>query len=254
MGRSSTDRRHFVTLGILVILATVILNFLLNLSLPFPVAASVEAVTIDRVFQSHILLISFFFSLVVVTMLYAFVVFRRSAGDTGDGEHFEGNTTLEIAWTVIPLLIVILFGVIGVRTLNSITAKGDDEVVIKINGLQWSWNFEYAEGFTSDELVLPLDQRVQVQMESPDVLHSFWIPEFRVKQDLVPGQMTHLRFTPSLAGEYQLRCAELCGVSHWSMTADVRVLERAEYDQWISEMAAAASPALAVNDDNETGN
>ena len=97
----------------------------------------------------------------------------------------------------------------------------------------------------SAEMVLPVNRPARMEMTSKDVIHSFWVPEFRVKQDLVPGQVTVVRFTPSEVGDYALRCAEICGLSHWSMIANVRVVEQEEYDAWISEQTAGSSPALA---------
>ena len=170
------------------------------------------ALTFDRLFALELWLIAFLFSLVSVFMLYSFVHFRRRDGDMSDGEHFEGHTQLEIVWTAVPLLLVIVFGFIGVRALNSLTAVADEEITVKVNSFQWNWSFEYPEGFVSTELVLPVDERAHMAMEATDVLHSFWVPEFRVKQDIVPGQVTDLRFTPTLVGQYKLRCAELCGL------------------------------------------
>lgn len=113
-------------------------------------------------------------------------------------------------------------------------------------GFQWSWRFEYPNGVVSQELVLPVEQRAYVTLRSPDVLHSFWIPEMRVKQDLVPGQDTHIRFTPIMTGEYKVRCSELCGLSHWSMESPVRVVSQAEYDAWMAEQAAAQGVSTEV--------
>jgi cytochrome c oxidase subunit II len=235
MPKSPTDRRHFVIVGALVLIATVLMDFLLKWALPLPVQASIEALTIDQLIGWHLTIIAFLFSVIVVIMLYAVVVFRRRAGDDGDGAHFEGNTALEIVWTVVPLIVVVIFSFIGVSTLNTVTRAEANESVVQVRGFQWSWTFEYPEGFISQELVLPVDQRVRMEMTATDVIHSFWIPEMRVKKDLVPGQTTILRLTPILTGEYKLRCAELCGLSHWSMLADVRVLEQAEYDAWLAE-------------------
>src|SRR5690606_33271649 len=123
----------------------------------------------------------------------------------------------------------------GVNALAEVTRAEADEFQVTAIGRQWSWTFEYPNGIISPELVLPVDRRVNVTLHSPDVLHSFWIPAMRVKQDLVPGYDTHIRFTPILIGEYKVRCAELCGLSHWSMLSPVRVVEQAEYEQWEAE-------------------
>lgn len=244
----ATDRIHFIRAGILVAISTVLVYLAIDAALPMPDQASVEAGIIDRLISQHMMLLSFLFSLVVVFMLYAIVVFRRKEGDDGEGEHFHGNLKLEIGWTLSPMIFVILFGYLGVTTLTQVTAEGENEVVVTANGFQWGWSFEYEEGFPDAQLVLPVDQRAQIQLTSQDVLHAFWVPEFRVKQDLVPGQTTTIRFTPTKVGDYKLRCAELCGLTHWNMLADVRVLEQADYDAWLAERVAEITPALAKND------
>lgn len=250
MPKSPTDRRHFIIVGVLVVVTTVIMDLLLKWALPLPVQASIEALTIDQLIGWHLTIIAFLFSLIVVFMLYSVVLFRRQGDDDSDGAHFEGNTTLEIAWTVVPLIFVIVFAFIGIDTLNTVTRAEENENVVIVNGFQWSWTFEYPEGFISQELVLPVDERARMEMHATDVMHSFWIPEMRVKQDLVPGQTTIVRFTPIVAGEYKLRCAELCGLSHWSMLADVRVLEADEYDAWVAEQTAGLTPAVAQADED----
>jgi cytochrome c oxidase subunit 2 len=247
MPKSATDRRHFFIVAALVLVSTLVMYWILDSALPLPVQASLEALTIDGLINVHLWGIAFFFSLVVVVMLYSFVAFRKRQDDDSDGVHFEGNTILEIVWTVVPLAIVIGLAYYGIVTLATVTQAGE-QLTVKATGFQWAWAFEYQEGFVSPELVLPKDVRVNMQMEARDVLHSFWIPEMRVKQDLVPGQTTNLRFTPTLAGEYKVRCAELCGLSHWSMETPVRVLEQAEYEQWISEQVAAMDGAVAQSE------
>ena len=247
MPGSSTNLRHFIIITVLIVLSTVIMTWLLRVMLPLPMEASTQAATVDYVFNWNMFLIALFFSLVMVFMLYAVFAFRRRDDDESEGEHFEGNSVLEIVWTVVPLVIVIFLAILGVTTLNEITQAQDNELVVNVEGFQWGWTFSYPEegDMISAEMVLPVDRPARMEMTSKDVIHSFWIPEFRVKQDLVPGQITVLRFTPSEVGDYELRCAEICGLSHWSMIANVRVVEQEEYDAWISEQTAGSSPALA---------
>ncbi|GIV78378.1 cytochrome c oxidase subunit II [Litorilinea aerophila] len=252
MPKSSTDKRHFIIVAALIAISTVVLDWLLRTVLPLPVQASLEAMTVDWLIGLHLLLISFLFSLVVVFMLYGLFVFRKRDGDEEDGEHFHGHTTLEIAWTVIPLLLVLVFGFIAMNALADITRSESDEVTVQVTGFQWAWRFDYPEGFSSQELVLPVNRRVRLEMTATDVIHSFWVPEFRVKQDLVPGMTTTLRFTPVEVGEYKVRCAELCGLSHWSMLAPVRVVEEAEYRQWLQEKTAGLDPALVQGESAST--
>jgi cytochrome c oxidase subunit 2 len=110
-------------------------------------------------------------------------------------------------------------------------------MVVEVVGQQWSWYFVYPEldDLRTTELVLPVDHSIRLEMTSLDVLHSFWVPEFRVKQDLVPGQITELRITPTERGTYKTRCAEICGNQHAYMLADVRVLSDADFEGWVQE-------------------
>lgn len=252
MPKSSSDRRHFIIAGVLVVIGTILMNLLLKSALPLPVQASIESLTIDQLIGWHLTLIAFLFSLIVVFMLYAIVVFRRREGDDSDGEHFEGNTTLEIAWTVIPLILVIIFGYIGVVDLNKITQQ-NEELVVKVTGFQWDWSFEYDGGVLSQELILPVDKRVHLELSTKDVLHAFWVPEFRVKQDLVPGQTTSVYLTPIETGEYQLVCAELCGLSHYKMLRVVKVVEQDQFTAWLQAEVAKVNPAKAVAEANAAG-
>ena len=251
MPKSSSDIRHFYIAGVLVVISTFLMNWLMKAALPLPVQASEESFIIDRLIYQHVFLISFLFSLIVVFMLYALVVFRRRAGDDSDGDHFEGNTQLEIGWTVIPLVLVVIFGYIGVVDLREVTKAEDNELVVNVTAFQWDWTFGYEGGVISQELLLPVNRPARMEMTSNDVNHAFWVPEFRVKQDLVRGRTTVVRFTPTEIGEYNLVCAELCGLSHWSMLRTVRVVEESEFTAWLQteqvkingDNAVAAAPA-----------
>lgn len=246
MPKSSSDRRHFIIAGVLVVISTFLMNWLLDVALPLPVQASEESQIIDRLIGQHLLLISFLFSLVVVFMLYTIVVFRKPEGDESEGEHFEGNTTLEIAWTVIPLLLVVIFGYIGYVDLRDVSREEPNELTVNVTAFQWDWTFEYDGGVVSQELLLPVGQPAKMVMTSNDVNHAFWVPEFRVKQDLVRGHETVVRFTPVEVGEYTLRCAELCGLSHWSMRRTVRVVPEDEFTAWLHTEQVKATGGDAV--------
>lgn len=243
----STNIRHFIFVGIGIVVVSIALYLLLMRALPLPVEASTQATTIDWLFQAHMMLLSVLFALVVVFMIYALIVFRRRDGEDGDGEHFEGNTPLEISWTVLPLLLVLIFGYIGVVTLNEVTAASPDEMTVNVTGSQWTWRFEYPDtGVITDvELVLPVNQPMVMSLESADVIHSFWVPEFRVKQDVVPGQDHDLRFTPTVEGEFHLMCAEMCGLNHYDMIKPVRVVSQEEYTAWMSQQMAAQGLQVA---------
>jgi cytochrome c oxidase subunit II len=239
--------RHFVVVGILVVVTTLLVYLGLNSANLMPLAASAQATPIDWMWNIELIFMSFFFALIVVPMAYSLIIFRRKKGDTSDAEHMEGNTKLEIAWTIVPLFIVTAFAYLGAVNLAETRRVDPDAIVVEVTGIQWSWKFDYpAYGVTSDELHLPVDHQVLLQMTSKDVIHSFWVPEFRVKQDLVPGRITELRITPTLSGNYMVRCAELCGTSHAYMEKPVVISSQADFDAWMAEQVALAQEAAAT--------
>lgn len=243
--KSATDPLHFYIAGAIVAVGTLVVFLGLYFGLPLPQQASEESSTIDQLIYGHLVLIAFLFSLVVTFLLYSVAMFRRREGDESEGAHFEGNTTLEVAWTVLPLIFVVIFAFWGIRALTTVTRTEANELAIEVDGFQWNWNFVYEGGAQSAELVLPLNRPIVVNMKSRDVMHGFWIPQFRVKQDLVPGHETHLRFTPTQVGEYTLGCTVLCGLNHYSMVAKVRVVPEAEFTVWLNDELAKVNPALA---------
>lgn len=242
--------KHIVAVVVLIGLATVALAGFLNSIDLLPVQASAEALPIDWLFGLHIQVIAFLFALIIVFMLYSIVVFRRREGDDSDGDHIHGNATLEVVWTVVPLVVVLYFAYLGTVTLNDITSPGEDELVVEVTASQWSWRFDYPDsGLTSNTLNLPLGRTIHLKLQSMDVLHSFWVPEFRVKQDAVPGMVKELRITPTELGDFKIRCAELCGLDHAFMLADVKVLTPRQFEKWRDEelevlAAAEAGPAI----------
>src|SRR5215510_9115144 len=231
--------RHFVIVGILIIALTFLTYSGLSHVHLLPVEASAQASEIDWMWDAVAIGMAFLFALIVVPMFYSFVVFRRKKGDTTDAEHVEGNTTLEIVWSIVPLFLVVIFAYLGAVNLADTVREDPNAMVIKVTGIQWSWKFEYppVDGISvaSDELHVPVGKQVLLQMTSSDVIHSFWVPEFRVKQDLVPGRITELHITPTREGNYMVRCAELCGTSHAYMEKPVVISTQEEYDTWLAE-------------------
>lgn len=236
---------HFVVVGILVIVTAILAYFGVNILWPLPLAASAQAAPIDWMWNLQMIAISFLFALIVVPMLYSLIVFKRKKGDASEGEHIEGNTRLEITWTILPLIVVLIFAYLGAGTLADTRRVDPNAMVVKVTGFQWGWKFDYPEyGISSNELYLPVNQQVLLKMESRDVIHSFWVPEFRVKQDLVPGRVTELRITPTVPGDiYKVRCAELCGTSHAFMENPVIVVDDAGFSAWVAEQQALAAGA-----------
>lgn len=239
--------RHFVIVGILILVVAALMYFGLEAAHVMPVAASAQAKEIDGMWRLQEMGMSFLFALIAVPMFYSLVVFRRRKGDTSDAEHIEGNTRLEITWTIIPLLVVVMFSVLGAGNLARTVRPSQDAMVVKVSAFQWDWKFDYPEyGITTNELYLPVNRAVLLKMESSDVIHSFWVPEFRPKQDLVPGRVTELHITPILIGDYKVRCAELCGTSHYKMERPVKVVDQPAFDAWVAERQKEAEEASAT--------
>ena len=178
---------------------------------------------------------------VVLTLIIAVLVrFRRRSDE--EPRQRAHNTPLEVIWTAIPIAIVgAIFG-FTVVTTDRVTEIEDPDLEIDVTGFQWQWQFGYVDadvtviGETNSpaELVLPVDQRVQFNLNSVDVIHSFWVPEFFEKRDVIPGVDNQLDIVPNREGTYTGRCTEFCGLDHWRMTFRVRVVSEEEFDDWLA--------------------
>ena len=159
------------------------------------------------------------------------------------------NIPVEIAYTVAPLLVVIALFTFTVGTQQEVTALSDDpDVVVDVVGFQWSWQFDYPEegvtirsdGVTPPEMVLPVGSTVRFRLTSPDVIHSFWVPRFLVKRDLIPGIDNEIDVDVTETGEWEGRCAEFCGLDHYRMNFSVAAVEPAAYQVWLDSERALA--------------
>lgn len=231
-------KKHILIMtSIIVVISAGLVAFFLNIKYT-PLEASYEARPIDILLTRLLIVAAPIFTLCMVTMIYSCVVFRRRRGDDEDGPAWRGHAPTEIVWTLIPLAIVLIFGVYGTIVLRDITRApfGGKELEIKVTASQWNWRFEYPEyNVTSAELRLPIDRPVLFHLNATDVIHSFWVPEFRVKQDAVPGMETFLRITPSRMGDYKAYCNQLCGLAHTYMIAPVKVVDTPAFEQWVKE-------------------
>jgi cytochrome c oxidase subunit II len=186
------------------------------------------------------------FTLVSSILLYAAIRFRVGEDDDSDGPPTHGNTTLEVVWTVVPAVLLAVVAVWAYLVLSNNEALASDRLVVDVTAEQFAWSFSYPEAqVASGDLRVPVGRQVELKMRSKDVIHSFYVTEFRVKQDVVPGITTRLLIDPDRTGTYQVICAELCGVGHGIMRTRVIVMEPADYEQWIEgarrEVAAAAA-------------
>jgi cytochrome c oxidase subunit 2 len=208
-----------------------------------PTQASVRAQMVDQLFHVMLGVATAIFLLVEGALLYAVFRFRSKEGDSSAGPPIHGNVGLEIVWTLIPAIIVVVIGVYSFRVLSAIEAPSADEMVVEVVGRQFSWQFTYPEhdSFSSSELHLIVNRPVRFEISSADVIHSFYIPAFRAKRDATPGQISELVLTPNKAGRYPVRCAELCGPGHANMLAEVVVESEPEFLAWVEQQTSLPS-------------
>jgi cytochrome c oxidase subunit II len=206
----------------------------------FPSGASESARQIDTVYDVLLICSVPVFVLVMTIAIYSVV--RARPGDMRDGAPIHGNTRLEIVWVTIPFIMVTALAIYAWIVLDDIEAAQPDELVVEVTGQQFTWTFAYpGEDVNSTELVLPEDRPVDFRIRTRDVIHSFWVPEFRLKSDAVPSLTTKIRLTPDRVGRYQVVCAELCGIGHSTMRQNVRVVPASEFDDWLDEQRQAST-------------
>lgn len=185
-------------------------------------------------------------SLVWALAIWSVVRYRRRNDTlpTQVGEHIP----IEVAYTVVPLVVVAALFVVGAATTTKVEEKvANPDVVVDVEGFQWSWQFTYVEedvlvsgdgsGTDGPELVLPVGQTTRLNLVSDDVAHSFWVPEFLTKRDLIPGVDNEIDVTPTETGTFRGRCAEYCGLDHWRMYFQVRIVTAEEFAAWVEENA-----------------
>ena len=232
-----------------------------------PVDASVNAPIYDELFQVLFTIGTILFVGIVGLLVFSLIRFRRRSDQIGDGLAIEGNLPLEIFWTAVPAVVVLFVGlysydiydrmggmvplahdhlnsshqerVWGGISSGSIQA-GDpaNALPIDVTAMQFAFLFHYPEGeIISGELHVPAGRPITLRMEAKDVIHAFWVPEFRLKQDVIPGQPTQLSFTATRPGRYPIVCAELCGPYHGGMRSTVVVEEPDAWESWFSSNA-----------------
>ncbi len=293
-----------------------------------PVAAAQEAPLVDQLFDLMLTIGTGIFLMVMAILIYSAFRFRRQPGDLSDGPPVHGNIPLEILWTAIPSIIVLVISIYSFSIYNAegglnpmdhaamhgkhdsrmanmpgsavaapLIAQADPnqqeaatiqdkatqavredipqrrdaptlgtvsprvgatpenagkppDLVVNATGMQYAWLFTYPDSeVVSGELHLPIGREVLMNISANDVIHAFWVPEFRLKQDAVPGRQSEIRFTPTKEGDYPVICAELCGAYHGAMRSHVVVESQEAYETWIqSQIASAASEqTVAVN-------
>jgi len=211
----------------------------------FPEEASNFAGNVDALF-SYILVTSIFFT-VLVAALATFAAFRyRRRSATEIGAEIQGNTALEIGWTIIPLILALgMFAWGAVIYVNYRTAP-KDTLDIYVVGKQWMWKLQQPTGRKEiNELHIPVNRNIKLILGSEDVIHNFYVPAFRVKMDVVPGRYNTMWFRPTKVGKYHFFCSQYCGTNHALMGGWVTVMDPAEYAAWLSEEGGDVNPASA---------
>ncbi len=210
----------------------------------FPPQASTGAGQVDWLFFGLTVMTLFFCAVVFLPILYFAVRYRR--GSSADRSRpSSGNNLLETGWTLFPLVLSLGFFAWGATVYYRLERPPADALQVQVVGKQWMWKLQHAEGKKEiNELHVPLGKAVCLTMTSQDVIHSFYVPAFRVKQDVVPGRYTTEWFQPTQLGEYHLFCAEYCGTDHSRMIGRVVVMEPAAYQVWLTTGEAGQSIAL----------
>jgi len=220
----------------------------------FPVQASTQAHNTDRLYHVLVDVSIPIFVLVVTVVLYSVWQFRMKPGEElEDGPPIHGNTRLEVIWTTIPALILLALVSYSFVILHDNEKKpsGVPEIQIAVTGQQFFWSYEYPSSVTggrplsSDQLYIPMGDTVYFNMRSKDVIHAFWIPAFRLQEDVVPGITTHYRATPDRLGTYPVVCNLLCGVGHSTMRSAVHVVSLTRFQAWLKSQTSLASSAAA---------
>src|SRR3954451_1095749 len=221
----------------------------------FPTAATSSADEIDTLYDVLLIVSVPIFVLVMTVAIYSVIRFRARPGDMGDGAPIHGNTRLEIIWVAVPTMIVTALAVYAWIVLDDVEAKQPNELHVRVISQQFAWHFQYPQygNVTTDSLYLPKDRPVKFDVTTRDVLHSFWVPSFRLKTDAVPGITTHIRLTPSRIGRYDVVCAELCGLGHSTMRNYANVVNTAAFTTWISKQKSSSGGGAAGGGGSSAG-
>jgi cytochrome c oxidase subunit 2 len=199
-----------------------------------PPPASTGSATVDNLFYLVLGVSVFFFTLITVLMIVFAIVYRRREGvePLPSPSH---NNTLEFIWTGIPILIVCVIFYQGVAGFLDLRTSPRQAYEIRVVARQWLWMFEYANGHKDEELHVPVDEPVKLVMRSEDVIHGFYVPDFRVQMDVVPGRYTTIWFRAKEPGEHNLLCSQYCGTNHADMIAKIVVHPPGEFEKWLNE-------------------
>jgi cytochrome c oxidase subunit 2 len=237
-------RNPFVQVGLWTFGITAVLGVVVW-SVPWePESASTQAGPIDTLYDVLALVSAFILALVSSILIVSVINFRkRGPDDLRDGAPIHGHTNLEIVWTTIPALLMVGAAVYSGLVLANIEETKADARTVNVTGEQFAWTFEYQqEDIRTGELHLVEDRPYLFKITAKDVIHAFWVPQFRMKRDAVPGLTTEVRVTPTRKGRYSVVCTELCGLGHSTMRATVVVEDQAAFDRWVQRVESGDAP------------
>src|SRR6478672_11643596 len=242
---------EMITVGVIASILGIVAGLLIDW---FPRASSTQADKIDTLWDVLIIASVPVFVLVTTVIGFSILNFRMRPGEENlDGPPIHGNTRLEVIWTAIPAILIVglvTYAYVVMRDIEEAPAAGNERVVA-VTGQQFTWTFTYSEGgkkFSTAQLYLPAGKSVKFDVRSKDVIHDFWVPDFRMKIDAVPGITTHYRVTPknpAAIGDHAIVCAELCGLGHAFMRQTAHILAPAEFDKWVQKMTTKPAAAGA---------
>jgi cytochrome c oxidase subunit 2 len=228
-----------VAIGVVVGIAATLVAILVPW---LPERASEEGKRIDFVFWFTTGICIVIFAVVAAISVYSVFKFRVRPDDDSDGPPIHGHTGLEIAWTAIPAALVTAIAVVSAVALAQNESLPKDKLVVDVTARQFAWSFKYPQygNIESGTLRLQNHRGTQLRLRALDVIHSFFVPEFRQKQDAVPGQVTRLPITPTKTGDYPLLCTELCGLGHALMRTRAIVMNPDDFEQWARSQQQSA--------------
>lgn len=185
-----------------------------------------------------------FFLLLITALMVTFVI-KYNSKRNKKAKNIRGSMPLEITWTVVPVLIVLYMFYLGWTGYSEEVHAPKNAMVVNVYGQMWRWSYKYANGVEADTLYVPLNQPVKLLLHSRDVDHSFYIPAFRIKKDVIPGRTNWQWFIPTRTGTFQVFCALYCGLDHSYMYSAVVVLPKDQYEKWMAKQLANDSDTAA---------
>lgn len=206
--------------------------------------ASNFAQGVDNVFMFIVGISTIF--LIGLTFIMIWFTIRYNHKRNPKATQIKDNKLVELSWILIPLVIVLTMFYYGYVVYKPMRNAPEGAMVVKVTGQMWDWSFEYENGKVSYELYLPVDKPVKLLLYSPDVIHSFYIPAFRIKEDMVPGKENYMWFIPTAEGSFDVLCAEYCGQRHAFMTTKAIIIPDEQFETWLEEVPPVTVESLGL--------